>query len=159
MGIEVQRDGTLILLVLDPSHSPQQMSQFGDTNAGSGALRLLRKNEASMKARQYEIVAVVGTIDSEQQYQVNCCNNKITPTNDFILYAGKYDFISCAVKYYLISSTVKHEFVSSAIKYYFCFSSTAKFCEPCVCPRTGETSVSPLPKRKRHLSYDRYSTS
>lgn len=70
-GIEVQRDGSLILLVLDPSHAPQQMAQFGDTSTGSAALRLLRKSEASMKARQYQIVVVVGTIDCEQQYQVN----------------------------------------------------------------------------------------
>nr|XP_008196849.1 PREDICTED: zinc finger with UFM1-specific peptidase domain protein isoform X1 [Tribolium castaneum]XP_975082.2 PREDICTED: zinc finger with UFM1-specific peptidase domain protein isoform X1 [Tribolium castaneum] len=69
MGIEVHRDGSLILLVLDPSHSPQQMAQFGDTNSSAVALRLLRKSEAAMKARQYQIVAVVGTIDSEQQYQ------------------------------------------------------------------------------------------
>lgn len=70
MGVEVHRDGTIILLVLDPSHSPQQMAQFSDTNTGPAALRLLRKSEASMKARQYQIVAVVGTIDSEAQYQV-----------------------------------------------------------------------------------------
>ncbi|XP_063903815.1 zinc finger-containing ubiquitin peptidase 1-like [Zophobas morio] len=69
MGIEVHRDGGLILLVLDPSHSPQQMAQFGDTNSSAVALRLLRKSEAAMKARQYQIVAVVGTIDSDQQYQ------------------------------------------------------------------------------------------
>lgn len=70
MGIEVHRDGSLVLLVLDPSHSPQQMAQLGDTNSITAALRLLRKSEAAMKARQYQIVAVVGTIDSEQQYQV-----------------------------------------------------------------------------------------
>lgn len=70
MGIEVHRDGSLVLLVLDPSHSPQQMAQLGDTSSSSGALRLLRKSEAAMKARQYQIVAVVGTIDNEQQYQV-----------------------------------------------------------------------------------------
>lgn len=70
MGVEVHRDGSVILLVLDPSHSPQQMTQFSDTNTGPGALRLLRKSEASMKARQYQIVAVVGTIDTEPQYQV-----------------------------------------------------------------------------------------
>ncbi|KAG5878214.1 hypothetical protein JTB14_020791 [Gonioctena quinquepunctata] len=69
MGIEVHRDGSLILLVLDPSHSPQQMAQFGDTNSVAAALRLLRKSESAMKARQYQIVAVVGMIDSEQQYQ------------------------------------------------------------------------------------------
>nr|CAI5858441.1 unnamed protein product [Callosobruchus analis] len=69
MGIEVHRDGSLILLVLDPSHSPQQMAQMGDANSTATAFRLLRKSEAAMKARQYQIVAVVGTIDSEQQYQ------------------------------------------------------------------------------------------
>lgn len=69
MGVEVHRDGSVILLVLDPSHSPQQMAQFSDTNTGPAALRLLRKSEASMKARQYQIVVVVGTIDSEPQYQ------------------------------------------------------------------------------------------
>lgn len=70
MGIEVHRDGGLVLLVLDPSHSPQQMAQLGDTNGISAALRLLRKSEAAMKARQYQIVGVVGMIDNEQQYQV-----------------------------------------------------------------------------------------
>ncbi|XP_018577334.1 zinc finger with UFM1-specific peptidase domain protein-like [Anoplophora glabripennis] len=69
MGIEVHRDGSLVLLVLDPSHSPQQMAQFGDTNSVTAALRLLRKSEAAMKARQYQIVAIVGMIDNEQQYQ------------------------------------------------------------------------------------------
>lgn len=75
MGIEVQKDGTLVLLVLDPSHSPQQMAQFGDTSTGSGALRLLRRGEAAMKAKQYQIVAVVGTIDNDQHYQVNKRNS------------------------------------------------------------------------------------
>lgn len=77
MGIEVHRDGSLVLLVLDPSHSPQQMAQLGDTSSSSGALRLLRKSEAAMKARQYQIVAVVGTIDNEQQYQVRFKKNQI----------------------------------------------------------------------------------
>lgn len=74
MGIELHRDGSLILLVLDPSHSPQQMAQFGDTNSTAAALRLLRKSEAAMKARQYQIVAVVGMIESDQQYQVSQCD-------------------------------------------------------------------------------------
>lgn len=79
MGIEVNRDGSLTLLVLDPSHSPQQMAQLGDTNSAS-ALRLLRKNEASMKARQYQIVAVVGMNESEQQFQVIISYNIWRPT-------------------------------------------------------------------------------
>jgi len=45
------------------------MGQFMDTSSGPSAMRILRKSEAAMKARQYQIVAVVGMIDSEQQYQ------------------------------------------------------------------------------------------
>lgn len=69
MGIEVHRDGNLGLLVLDPSHTPPQMAELGDTNSSASALRLLRKSEAAMKAKQYQIVAVIGMIDNEQQYQ------------------------------------------------------------------------------------------
>ncbi|XP_066140266.1 zinc finger-containing ubiquitin peptidase 1-like isoform X1 [Euwallacea fornicatus] len=69
IGIEVHRDGSLVLLVLDPSHSPQQVAQLGDTSNALGPLRLLRKSEAAMKAKQYQVVAVVGTIDNDQQYQ------------------------------------------------------------------------------------------
>ncbi|CAG9865121.1 unnamed protein product [Phyllotreta striolata] len=70
MGIEIPKDGNCSLLVLDPSHSPQQMAKLGDSNSYS-SMRLLRKNEASMKARQYQIVAVIGMIENEQQYQQN----------------------------------------------------------------------------------------
>ncbi|KAF5291404.1 hypothetical protein FQR65_LT01714 [Abscondita terminalis] len=69
MGVEVHRDGTIVFLVLDPSHSPMQMRQLLDTSTGMSAMRLLRKSEASMKARQYQVVAVVGMVDSDQQYQ------------------------------------------------------------------------------------------
>lgn len=70
MGCEQLRDGSINLLVLDPSHSPYQMGQLSDTSTAPAAMRLIRKSEAAMKARQYQIVAVVGTIDSEAQYQV-----------------------------------------------------------------------------------------
>ncbi|XP_030750524.1 zinc finger-containing ubiquitin peptidase 1-like [Sitophilus oryzae] len=71
MGIELHRDSSLVLLVLDPSHSPQEVAQLGDTSNSTSSLRLLRKNETTMKAKQYQIVAVVGTIDNEQQYQAS----------------------------------------------------------------------------------------
>lgn len=70
MGVEQLRDGSITLLVLDPSHSPYQMGQFADTSTAPAALRLIRKSDAAMKARQYQVVAVVGTIDTEAQYQV-----------------------------------------------------------------------------------------
>ncbi|XP_058796187.1 zinc finger-containing ubiquitin peptidase 1-like isoform X2 [Phymastichus coffea] len=69
MGVEQLRDGSIIMLVLDPSHSPAQMAQFNNTSTASSAMRLVRISTAAMKARQYQIVAVLGTIDTEIQYQ------------------------------------------------------------------------------------------
>lgn len=71
MGVEQLKDGSIIMLVLDPSHTPMQMNQFNSTNTAPGAMRLIRKSPAAMKARQYQIVAVVGTIDSETSYQLS----------------------------------------------------------------------------------------
>ena len=70
MGVEQLRDGSIIMLVLDPSHSPSQMAQFNSTSSAPGAMRLVRISTAAMKARQYQIVAVIGIMDSEMQYQV-----------------------------------------------------------------------------------------
>ncbi|XP_044740308.1 zinc finger-containing ubiquitin peptidase 1-like isoform X2 [Chrysoperla carnea] len=70
MGVECVRDGgTIQLLILDPSHSPQQMAQLNTNSTASQGIRLLRKGPSAMKARQYQLVVVVGTIDSEAQYQ------------------------------------------------------------------------------------------
>lgn len=69
MGVEQFRDGSISILVLDPSHSPYQMSQLADTSTAPATLRLIRKSEAAMKARQYQVVAVIGTIDTEMQFQ------------------------------------------------------------------------------------------
>lgn len=74
MGVEQLRDGTIIMLVLDPSHSPAQMAQFNNTSTASTAMRLVRISTAAMKARQYQVVAVIGTMDTEIQYQVTVLN-------------------------------------------------------------------------------------
>lgn len=70
MGVEQLRDGSITMLVLDPSHSPAQMTDFNSTSSAPGAMRLVRKSTAAMKARQYQVVAVTGTMDTEAQYQV-----------------------------------------------------------------------------------------
>lgn len=70
MGVEQLRDGSITMLVLDPSHSPAQMAHFNSTSSAPGAMRLVRKSTAAMKARQYQVVAVIGTMDTEAQYQV-----------------------------------------------------------------------------------------
>ncbi|XP_031787224.1 zinc finger-containing ubiquitin peptidase 1 isoform X3 [Nasonia vitripennis] len=69
MGVEQLRDGSIIMLVLDPSHSPAQMAQFNSTSSAPGAMRLVRISAAAMKARQYQVVAVIGIMDTEMQYQ------------------------------------------------------------------------------------------
>jgi hypothetical protein len=70
MGVEQLRDGAITMLVLDPSHSPAQMAHFNTTSSAPGAMRLVRKSTAAMKARQYQVVAVTSTMDTEAQYQV-----------------------------------------------------------------------------------------
>ncbi|XP_047354397.1 zinc finger-containing ubiquitin peptidase 1-like isoform X1 [Vespa velutina] len=69
MGVERLRDGSITMLVLDPSHSPSQMAQFNSTSSAPGAMRLVRKSTAAMKAKQYQVVAVTGIMDTEEQYQ------------------------------------------------------------------------------------------
>lgn len=67
IGIEQKVTG-LTLLVLDPSHSPRQMAALGSSQE---SLRLIRRTSAAMRDPQYQIVAVRGLIDTEDQYQVS----------------------------------------------------------------------------------------
>lgn len=66
IGIE-QRASGLTLLVLDPSHGPRQVAALGSSR---DSLRLIRRNMAAMRAPQYQVVAVRGLFESEEQYQV-----------------------------------------------------------------------------------------
>lgn len=65
------RDGSITMLVLDPSHSPAQMAQFNSTSSALGAMRLVRKSIAAMKARQYQVVAVTGIMETDLEYHVS----------------------------------------------------------------------------------------
>lgn len=53
--------------MLDPSHGPRQVAALGSSR---DSLRLIRRNMAAMRAPQYQIVAVKGLFESEEQYQV-----------------------------------------------------------------------------------------
>lgn len=61
-------EGSLRLLVLDPSYSATQVSQLLQTSTAASAMRLIRKSLASMRAKQYQMVVVTGLIASEQDY-------------------------------------------------------------------------------------------
>lgn len=56
------------LLILDPSHGPRQVAALGSSQ---DSLRLIRRGLTAMRAPQYQIVAVRGLIDTEEQYQVS----------------------------------------------------------------------------------------
>lgn len=64
-------EGGIRLLVLDPSHSPAQVSQLLHTQTAPSALRLLRKPLSSMRAKQYQMVVVVGLMHTENEYKVS----------------------------------------------------------------------------------------
>lgn len=67
IGIEQKASG-LTLLILDPSHSPRQVASLGSSQ---DSLRLIRRGPNAMKAPQYQIVSVVGKLDTEEEYQVS----------------------------------------------------------------------------------------
>lgn len=87
IGIE-QRPSGLTLLVLDPSHGPRQVRflsfnhnvlflkiffsslKVAALGTNQESLRLIRRGPAAMRAPQYQIVAVRGLIETEEQYQV-----------------------------------------------------------------------------------------
>lgn len=73
IGIEQKASG-LTLLILDPSHSPRQVASLGSSQ---DSLRLIRRGPSAMKAPQYQIVSVVGKLDTEEEYQVSLF---LTPT-------------------------------------------------------------------------------
>lgn len=123
MGVEQLRDGSIIMLVLDPSHSPAQMSHFNSTSSAPGAMRLVRKSTAAMKARQYQVVAVTGTMDTEAQYQV------ITPLNHLVIY-GRH------------ARSARSIFMRLPLYFSYSLSlffSKVKFYDQCVFLKTGES--------------------
>jgi zinc finger-containing ubiquitin peptidase 1 len=70
VGVEQMKDSSTNLLVFDPSHTPLQMNQLLGTTTSASGMRLIRKSLAAMKARQYQVVAVTGIMDTEYDYQV-----------------------------------------------------------------------------------------
>ncbi|XP_055680832.1 zinc finger-containing ubiquitin peptidase 1-like isoform X2 [Lutzomyia longipalpis] len=67
IGIE-QRASGLTLLVLDPSHGPREVAALGSSQ---DSLRLIRRGPTAMRAQQYQIVAVMGLIETKEQYQAS----------------------------------------------------------------------------------------
>ncbi|KAG6458218.1 zinc finger-containing ubiquitin peptidase 1 [Manduca sexta] len=73
IGYEKHKDGKATLLVLDPSHSPAQVRAVvcGGWAEGGAALRLLRRGAAALRAKQYQLLAVAGTLAHPAEYEAS----------------------------------------------------------------------------------------
>lgn len=67
IGMEEEGNGVINLMILDPSWSKQKMLVLEEPD-GSG-LHLLRVSLSDLRAEQYQLVAVVGTISNETDYE------------------------------------------------------------------------------------------
>lgn len=70
IGLEEMQDGSLQLLVFDPSHRKSQMEQFNSTASNANAMRLIRRPLSALKAKQYQLVYIDGVLETEEEYQV-----------------------------------------------------------------------------------------
>ena len=70
LGIEEMKDNSLRLLIFDPGCSKRQMAHFQGIVDGN-LMRTIRRTLQGLKARQYQIVAVIGTMtEKESEVQV-----------------------------------------------------------------------------------------
>lgn len=67
IGVEEEGDGVINLMVLDPSWSTEKLYQLEDS--GDSSLQLLRVGCSELREPQYQIVAVVGTISNDEEYE------------------------------------------------------------------------------------------
>jgi len=67
IGVEETKDGSLRLLIFDPSSSRKQMRTFlcDEQPISANLMRCLRRTPSGMKAKQYQIVAVTGVLTNE----------------------------------------------------------------------------------------------
>ena len=69
VGLEQRRNGTLCVLLLDPSCSPSDVRKLLTRDAGSAltAVRRLRKFPGNLKHQQYQVVAAEGVLSTEER--------------------------------------------------------------------------------------------
>ena len=77
IGVEQLQDGSTCLLVFNPSTSPQMMKRLKADNAFSAPsqMKALRKSLRDLTKDQYQIVAVVGTMSSQEEFEVGSYQN------------------------------------------------------------------------------------
>lgn len=69
IGIEILKTGEVFLLILDPGINKHTMAKVLFSKETTSGLGFMRQSLHNMKKQQYQIVTVVGVINSEQEYQ------------------------------------------------------------------------------------------
>ncbi|XP_022107620.1 zinc finger with UFM1-specific peptidase domain protein-like [Acanthaster planci] len=69
VGCEVHKDGSIRLLLFDPSYQVSDMQGLGLAKLDEYAMRPVRKSLAQMKSKQYQIVSVDRLMTSDQEYE------------------------------------------------------------------------------------------
>ncbi|XP_004597647.2 zinc finger-containing ubiquitin peptidase 1 [Ochotona princeps] len=67
VGIEEKKNRTLCLLIFDPGCPSREMQKLLKQDIEAGSLKHLRKPVGSLKHKQYQIVAVEGTLSPEEK--------------------------------------------------------------------------------------------
>ncbi len=70
VGIEILKDGEFFLLILDPGSKRDEMEKTLSPYTSSNSLKFIRRSILNFKSKKYQIVAVVGIVDSEGEYHV-----------------------------------------------------------------------------------------
>lgn len=66
VGVEKLSDGTILLLVLDPSTHYDKLR----TEGGMSAMAHIRKSINTFKSKQYQLVTVRGIMTSDAEFEV-----------------------------------------------------------------------------------------
>jgi len=70
VGVEKLSDGTILLLVLDPSGHYDKLK----TEGGMSTMSLIRKSMHTFKSKQYQLVTVKGIMTSDSDFEVSYLN-------------------------------------------------------------------------------------
>ncbi|KAI3360685.1 hypothetical protein L3Q82_002555 [Scortum barcoo] len=76
VGMEQKKNGSLCLLLLDPGSSVSDTRKLLSGDTISTAIRHVRKFPASLKHKQYQVVAIQGVLSAEEK-QITISNSKI----------------------------------------------------------------------------------
>ncbi|KAK1170412.1 hypothetical protein AOXY_G7252 [Acipenser oxyrinchus oxyrinchus] len=76
IGIEERKNGNLCLLIFDPGCPSQELQKLLQPDLSGARLKHLRKLPSALKHKQYQIVAVEGTLSQEEKH-VQLQNSRI----------------------------------------------------------------------------------